>query len=196
MSSISVYTNLDECDDRRENDWYPTPWEATEAFLLAEENYLREYTRIDEPACGDGSMAEVIRSHGKEVYATDLIYRGYGKGEIDFLKLNEPSNARCMITNPPFVHAEDFIKVGHNKGYEYIAMLLKANYFHAQGRIPLFRDYRPVRVYPVGWRIDFTGGGSNHFDCIWCVWMPGSNKYTEYCSPLGKPKHLSQPSLL
>lgn len=196
MTSIGVYTNTDKCDDRRDHDWYPTPWEATEGFMLVEEPWLREYDRVDEPACGDGSMADVVRGHGKDVYASDLMYRGYGVGEKDFLKPNDKPKSRALITNPPFDVSESFIRIAHHKGYEYIAMLLKANYWHAQCRIPLFRDHPPVRIYPIGWRVDFTGGGSNHFDCIWCVWMPGVDQATEYCQPIERPAFLSQPSLV
>lgn len=148
MSSIFTLTSPDKCDDYREDSFYPTPWDATEAFMLAEEKYLSEFKRIDEPACGEGDMAEVIRGHG------------------------------------------------HYLGYEYIGMILKANYWNTSGRIPLFREFKPVRIYPYSWRIDFTGGGSNHFDCIYVAWMPNqSYGICEFCDPLERPKVLSQPSL-
>jgi len=185
----------DKCEDRRENDFYGTPWEATEALMLAEEPWLRHFNEVDEPACGDGAMAEVIRGHGKTVYASDLVYRGYGKGDSDFLRFDRSFRGGAMITNPPFNMAEDFIKHAHRLEYAYIAMILKANYWHAQTRIPLFREYKPVRIRPYGWRIDFTGGGSNHFDCIAVIWMPRTSKTTEYCDPMMRPKFLSQPSL-
>lgn len=195
VSSILTLTSPDKCEDRREDDFYPTPWDATEALMIVEEAFLLGYEDVDEPACGDGAMAEVIRGHGKRVHASDLIYRGYGIGEQDFLKQDAKKNSQALITNPPFIHAEDFIRLAHARGYQYIAMLLKANYFHAQKRIPLFREFRPVRVHPVGWRVDFTGGGSNHFDCIWVVWVPAEQGHTEYCQPLERPEFLSQPKL-
>lgn len=202
MSSIFTLTSPDNCDEYREHSFYPTPWDATEAFMLAEAEWLEEFVRVDEPACGEGDMAEVIRGHRHEVRATDLIYRGYGTGEVDFLNLNFKPSARCLLTNPPFSDndrnplAEGFIRQAHRLGYEYIGMILKVNYWNTKGRIPLFREFKPVRVYPYSWRIDFTGGGSNHFDCIFVVWMPKvSQGYCEYCDPLERPKTLSQPSL-
>lgn len=202
MSSIFTLTTPDKCSEYRPESFYPTPWDATEAFMLAEEEWLRQFRRVDEPACGEGDMAEVIRGHGKEVRSTDLVYRGYGTGGIDFLNFNFSPSARCLLTNPPFSDndknplAEGFIRQAHRLGYEYIGMILKVNYWNAKSRIPLFREYRPVRVRPYSWRIDFTGDGRNHFDCIFVVWMPPvSENRCEFCDPLERPKVLSQPTL-
>lgn len=194
MSSILTYTTQDKCDGYREDSFYPTPWEATESFLLAEESWLTAHDEIEEPACGTGEIAEVIRGHGKRVFASDLVDRGYGIGGRDFLSLSHPRRGTGLITNPPYDDdlAEAFIRMAHEKGYGYIAMLLKANYWHAQKRHPLFRRFRPVRIRPLGWRVDFTGGGSNHFDCIWVVWIPSDGGKTEYCHPLERPSGLSQ----
>lgn len=195
MSSILTLTTQDKCDERREDDFYPTPWEATEALLMAEEEWLRDIATIDEPACGEGAMCEIIVRHGKVVHGSDLIDRGFGFKQADFLNQNFVRTGDGMITNPPFVHAEDFIRQAHRLGYRYIAMILKANYWHAGGRVPLFHEFRPVRVRPYSWRIDFTGDGRNHFDCIAVIWMPGASDKCEYCAPLQRPKYLSQPSL-
>lgn len=202
MNSIFTLTSPDKCEDYRPDSFYPTPWDATEAFMLAEENYLQKFDRIDEPACGEGDMAEVIRGHSHDVRATDLIYRGYGKGDVDFLNINFKPSARCLITNPPFADndknplAAPFIEQAHRLRYEYIGMILKSNYWNTQNRINLFRKFKPVRIYPYSWRIDFTGKGNNHFDCIYVVWMPKVNQgYCEFCNPLERPKSLSQPTL-
>ena len=194
MSSILTWTTQDKCEGYREDSFYPTPWEATESFMLAEEPWLESHRVIDEPACGTGDMAEVIVGHGKTVFATDLVYRGYGIGGQDFLLRGTVKCGTALITNPPYDDdlAEGFIRMAHEKRYDYIAMLLKSNYWHAQKRHPLFMRHRPVRIRPLGWRVDFTGGGSNHFDCIWCVWMPDQQSTTEYCAPLEKPKYRAQ----
>lgn len=42
---------------------------------------------IWECACGQGDMAEVFKEYGHDVIATDLINRGYGQYNIDFLKV-------------------------------------------------------------------------------------------------------------
>jgi hypothetical protein len=116
-------------------------------------------------------------------------------GSRDFLSINNRRHSDCLITNPPFPLAADFIKQSHRLGYSYIAMLLKSNFFHAKKHNRLRQMHPPARIRPCGWRIDFTGKGRNHFDCIWVVWEPGRNEPTEYCETLIKPKHLKQPKL-
>lgn len=190
MSSIGVYANTDKCDARREDDFYPTPWEATEAIIKREGQRIHQVTggRLWEPACGTGDMAEVLNQHDFVVCSTDLIDRGYGQGGVDFLKTPIlPHGVRGIVTNPPFNISEGFIRHALTTlRVPYMALLLKAQYFHADCRIPLFRDFRPARVYPCGWRIDFTGGGANHMDCSWFIW-DGRDDWTEYCDPLEKP---------
>lgn len=195
MSSILIHNkNGKELDDYKEDGFYPTPWEATQAALMAEKEWLDAYDRVDEPACGDGAMSEIIKAHGKQVQATDLVYRGYGKGEVDFLNINFPKSARCLFTNPPFSDddgnplAESFIRHAHYLEYEYIGMILKANFFNTKNRIALFHQHRPVRIRPYSWRIDFTGKGNNHFDCIFVTWMKGrGNGFCEFGDPLERP---------
>lgn len=165
MSSVEVYKNFDKCDDRREADFYPTPWQATEALCQAEQLHI-EGENILEPACGDGAIAEHLKQYyGCKVHATDLHDRGYGKGNIDFItakksslmpRKNKPK--RC-VTNPPFEIAEAFIRRCMSLNFEYTAFLLKAQYYHAAGRAALFNEFPPSRIYPLAWRVDFTGGG-------------------------------------
>lgn len=195
MSSILVHNkNGKELKDYKEDGFYPTPWEATEAAMQAERQWLKYYDFVDEPACGDGAMAEIIKAHDKQVMATDLVYRGYGRGGVNFLDLNFKRWSNCLITNPPFSDddknplAEPFIRQAHALGYDYIGMILKANYWNTKNRISLFMEHKPVRIRPYSWRIDFTGDGNNHFDCIFVIWMPGMSGHCEFCDPMEKPK--------
>jgi hypothetical protein len=195
MSSGGVYTNTDKCGQRRDDDFYPTPWEATEAFARAEVMAFRRFA-VWEPACGDGAISEVLKEHGCTVVSTDLVNRGYGQGRINFLDPREVEAAiynyrSAIITNPPFHLAEDFIRRAHSLRSPYTAMLLKAHYFHAGKRLRLFDEHPPSRIYPLSWRIDFTGGGSPHTDCSWYVWDKAwPHGYTRYMAPLAKPDPL------
>lgn len=74
------------------------------------------------------------------VLATDLVTSG-----LDFLKVTEipSSDIRGIITNPPYNRAEQFCAHALEltrpvKGY--VAMLLRADFDHAQSRKYLFRD--------------------------------------------------------
>lgn len=192
MSSILVWGDQDKMAPRREDDFYPTPWEPVEALVQAERDVLNFHPRIWEPACGNGALSEVLKGHGFGVYSSDLVDRGYGDAHFDFLNFTgkgAPKEYSAMITNPPFDLAEDFIRQSKALGMQYVAMLLKAHYFHADGRIRLFHDWIPARIYPLAWRVDFTGGGANHTDCSWYIWEAGYSKlYSAYMPPLKKPK--------
>ena len=82
---------------RAAHDFYPTPPEATRALLSVEVFH----GTVWEPACGDGAIAKVLHAEGYDVVSTDLIDRGYGTGNIDFLQEKQP-RARNIITNPPY----------------------------------------------------------------------------------------------
>jgi hypothetical protein len=96
--------------DRR-NDLYETPSCATLA-LLREEPLLRRPQKIWEPAAGRGAIVRVLRAHGHEVVASDLI--DYGDptcfSRQDFLLEHKaPQDCECILTNPPFSLAEEFV---------------------------------------------------------------------------------------
>jgi hypothetical protein len=179
MSSIMVRGRAEKMGEYREHSLYPTPPEPVEKFIEAEKPYLWRHfqvrgARVWEPACGFGAMCEVFRTFGIISVASDLVDRGYpGTLQCDFLADSLPAVA-CglpIITNPPFKHAEAFLRRAFATGAPYVAMLLKSNYFHTQSRAAgLWAEHTPDREYPVGWRVDFTGGGSNHFDVSWWVW--------------------------
>src|SRR3990167_5072878 len=69
---------------RVQNDFYATPEESTKALLAVEEIVYP----VLEPACGAGHISELIgkdEGTGNYVISSDLIDRGYGYGNIDFL---------------------------------------------------------------------------------------------------------------
>jgi hypothetical protein len=149
---------------RRADDFYPTPPEATVALLRAEAHYLGKYPSVWEPACGDGAIAKLLPGH---VVATDLVDRGYG-AQADFLK--SPRLADAIVTNPPFKLAGDFIDHAWFLDVGYMALLLKAQYWHANARVGLWRLCPPTVEYKLTWRLDFTNRGAPTMDCSWFVW--------------------------
>ena len=117
-------------------DFYPTPPEVTEALL----NFLLLpcSQKIWEPACGENDMVNAIRNRGYDVIGTDI------NMGVDFLTTELPDGVDWIITNPPFSHAEHFIRrcIEHKKPF---ALLLKSQYWHAKKRLELFRE--PPRVH-------------------------------------------------
>lgn len=142
-----------------------TPREAVEALYAAEHYYWP--ASIWEPACGEGHISKVLEELGRTVVSTDIRETGYGRGGIDFLTVNVPVMA--VITNPPFSIAKEFIEHATMIS-QYVAFLLKVNYFSTKGRLEMYNRLPPARIYPLTWRLDFTGQGAPPMDCSWYVW--------------------------
>lgn len=165
-------------ENRRELDFYPTPPETTKALM----NFLNlPACTIWEPACGNGSMSEVIKQFGHKVISTD-IKTDYGD-TADFLTTN--INADAIITNPPFNIADKFIEKAVKEA-PIVAMLLKSQYWHAKKRINLFQKHKPSYILALTWRPDFLfqeringEKGSATMDCIWTIWKSG-DEITKY----------------
>ena len=176
--------------DRNATDFYPTPPDVTVALLdfLERQGHLDTSHIVWEPACGTGSMAEVMKWRDYDVFCTDLHPTGYGYNTaIDFLTYSPPVDYDWIITNPPFSQAEKFIRRALELGSS-CAFLLKSQFWHAKSRLTLFRDHPPAYVLPLTWRPDFlqgAKGGSPTMECLWTVWL-GTDCITEY-HPLPRP---------
>lgn len=167
-------------EDRRELDFYPTPPEVTIALM----DFLKlQPCVVWECACGNGAMADIIKSYGHSVIATDLITGG------DFLNIHYDVDA--IITNPPFNLSSEFIEKALKEA-DIVAMVLKSQYWHAKKRFDLFIKNPPAYILPLTWRPDFLyqerengKTGSPTLEIIWTVWIKG-NTGREYI-PLLKP---------
>jgi len=93
--------------DRVPQDFYPTPDWVTEALL----KHATLRGPIWEPCCGDGAMARVLETAGHKVVATDLVDRGFGRGDVDFFDCSTfPPGCRSMVTNPPYGDGGDLLR--------------------------------------------------------------------------------------
>lgn len=163
---------------RAADDYYATEPLAME-LLLAEETFNRN---VWECACGAGHLAEVLKAHGHDVRATDIIYRGYGTGGVDFLTQMEPYDGD-IITNPPYKYAQRFVEKalalvpdGHK-----VAMFLRVQFLESQQRRTFFRETPPETVYVACKRIrcamngDFDKYEANSAVAYaWFVWKKGN----------------------
>lgn len=158
-----------DAGNRVKDDFYATPYSCTQALLSVEYGSIPGH--VWEPACGDGAICDVLNKWGIEHFASDIEDRGYVFLDqiIDFtVAFPPPSNA--IITNPPFNMAEAFIRRASLLGIDYMALLLKATFWHAAKRQELFELWKPARIYAITWRPDFLKKGAPTMDCIWCVW--------------------------
>jgi hypothetical protein len=156
-------------EGRPENDFYPTPPEATEALLMRE-----EFPKlIWEPACGDGAMVTVLKVAGYDVFSSDIEPRGIGD-QLDFLRCGM-LNGSAIITNPPFTLALQFAQHSLALGAHKVALLCKLAFLEGQERSrwlsisPLKAVYvfsKRLTLYRDG--IKMKNGGMIAF--AWFVW--------------------------
>lgn len=147
------------------HDFYPTPEIATVKFL-EREKFAGE---IWEPACGDGAMSRVIERYGYKVKSTDLIYRGYGFGGVDFLKSNY--RTENIVTNPPFKRANQFLHNALTLASKKVAFLCRIQFLESKIRQKFFTEFPFRRLYVFSERLPF--GDNNAVYYAWFVWEHG-----------------------
>jgi hypothetical protein len=94
---------------QRGHDLYETPRGATLALLDVESFD----GTIWEPANGQGAISNVLRAAGYRVVATDLVDYDCpdATGGVDFLaQSSAPAGVTTILTNPPFMHANAFVR--------------------------------------------------------------------------------------
>lgn len=131
---------------RKKSDFYETPYSMTQQFLEAEGDRLTG--SLLEPAAGDGAIVKVLSNAGYSVVSKDIA------NNQDFLE--EIDKFNCIVTNPPFSLALQFIDKAKALS-DYFAFLLPLSYLHGKKRydtvytdkeFPLSRIYVFTR-YPM-----------------------------------------------
>ena len=151
--------------DREENDFYPTPERATQELL----------ERIDlsgvvwECACGDGAISKLLPI---DTISTDLIDRGYGEPNVDFLKTHKKVD--WIITNPPYSLATEFAKHAMTCA-DNVAFLCKIQFLEGVKRHEFFKKYPPKKVYVFSSRLKIYKNGiktnnSTMMCFAWFIW--------------------------
>lgn len=166
------------------HDFYPTPPEGTRALLSVE----RFAGSIWEPACGNGAISKVLLQRGYQVVSTDLIYRGFGTGGVNFLEQTE-TRAINIITNPPYGRglADAFLRhslnlVAHTGGS--VAMLLNLSSLAHPLRHARWLRQPPAAIYVL-----------DHLNCLPNGIDTGLEAEHRYCWVVWRPAHVGRPSL-
>lgn len=96
-----------------------------------------------------GHISEVLKEYypNQEVVSTDLTYRNYGVGDIDFLTHNYGRNFDNIITNPPFSLAMEFVERGLEITSKNVIMLLKIQFLESKSRKEFFKRNPPKYIY-------------------------------------------------
>lgn len=164
-----------DVENREQDDFYPTPVEATKSLLALEQFGAQ----IWEPACGDGAISRVLEEAGYFVHSADLVDRGYGDARVDFL-LEHRLRAPQIITNPPFKLAEQFVDKCVTLGVEKWAFLLRLAWLEGVGRKHLFTHTPLARVLVSSRRLTMVRAGDEDLRgnggmvaFAWFVWDQG-----------------------
>lgn len=183
--------------DREFNDFYPTPRAVTQALVAQYAQEFRDMV-VWEPCAGDGAMADVLKPAVRSIVATDIESRRKDVAMVDIFdpRLENAAQFRLgitgVVTNPPFNLAvkiiERIVEPGFLPNLRFFALVLKATFWHAKTRLPLFERSMPFAVHPLTWLPDFKGLGRPTMDCMWCVWTPGSRVDGTLMIPLKEPE--------
>jgi hypothetical protein len=155
-------------------DLYETPPEATRALLDVESFD----GAIWECASGRGAISRVLREAGYHVVATDLADYGCpdASGGVDFLaQTSAPNGVTTILTNPPFMHANEFVRHALTL-VPRVVMLLRLLFLETAGRSDILDGGQLARIYVFRERIQTHRDGwegprsSNPMALAWFVW--------------------------
>jgi hypothetical protein len=153
---------------RKALDRYVTPAWVVHALVP----HLLRPTKVWEMAAANGVMAAALRECGLEVVTSDI------ESGVDFLAEQDARGANCLITNPPYTRAQEFVEhalalMQPCRGI--VAMLLRTDFDHAKTRRHLF-DWPFARKLVLTKRIvwfepKIASPSDNHSWWIW-DWQP------------------------
>jgi hypothetical protein len=156
-------------------DLYETPAVAVEALLRAET--LPQ--RLWDPCCGPGAIVKVLRAAGHEVIGSDL--EDYGDPthfyRRDFLMEHKaPDGCECIVMNPPFQAAQQFVAHALELCPAVITLLRWA-FYESERRTPILEDCGLARIHlfrkrlPMMHRDGWKGPrASSAIPFAWFVW--------------------------
>ena len=143
--------------ERAKDDYYATDPRSID-YLLSGGAKLSH--NLWECACGEGHLSKKLEALGYDVTSTDITYRGYGIGGVDFLK-QEKVFEGDIITNPPFNKGLEFVEHALllvNEGNK-VFMFLKLCFLEGQKRRKLFDSGQLKTVYVSSKRMSCATNG-------------------------------------
>lgn len=155
---------------RKESDYYATPGKSYVPLL----GFLRQagIQHVHEPACGDGRIVRFLRAHG--ITATGADVRKTCAKEKWFKQENFLTSCKhweCVLTNPPFSLAQEFVTHALPR-YKHVFMLLRLNFLGSQKRKEWWETHVPDALIVLSERPDFTGDGGDACEYAWFYWGP------------------------
>ena len=187
-------------------DYFPTPpWAARAGGELI--------TRIDppartcwEPACGGGHMAHGLRDYFASVIESDVhAHHGGAPAFVaDFLDADARAagpRVDWIVTNPPFVLGDAFVRAAFQHAERGVAMLLRLVFLEGGKRYHLLHEDCPLAaVAPFSERVPMVRGrwdpdASSATAYAWFIWRKGDSAPAPslIAIPPGTRSRLSRP---
>lgn len=128
---------------RVDNDFYATNPESVKALLKVE---AFDDGTILEPCCGQGHISKVLEERTNSlVFSQDLVDRGFGTPDKDFLFPQQANQYDYVVTNPPYKIAREFVTQSLHVATKKVAMFLKIQFLEGQARKEWFK-HTPLRT--------------------------------------------------
>jgi hypothetical protein len=149
--------------ERRERDWYPTPYEAVAPLLP----HLGNPGEFCEPCCGDGRLIHYLEEAGHRcVCAFDIDPKMDGAYCLDATVNWSDGNPDFYITNPPWERATLHEIIANLSAHLPTWLLFDADWMHTRQSTPFMPYLRKiVSVGRVKWIPDSKMTGKDN--CCW-----------------------------
>lgn len=143
-------------------DYFPTPPWATRALceFLREQGEVLDAQTCWEPACGEMHMARPLAEYFHHVEATDVHRYSDEHAICDFLmEAIVHRRAHWIVTNPPFLIADQFIRAALRRSMRGVAMLVRGAYTEGEERHrEVFAKHPPAYVLQFAERVPMFRG--------------------------------------
>lgn len=158
--------------DRNRNDLYETPEWVTHLLFQRFPHFGGE---ILECAVGKGKMMRVIEQYNKKVIGLDVNPDFNPDICCDFRGYKPTYRFDNVITNPPFIHAIEFVKkaLEITKEGGSVAMLLRLNFIESRKRYKFFKDNMPHTIMVLSERPKFANNKTDSIAYAWFIWKKG-----------------------
>ena len=166
-------------------DYFPTPpWAARAGGELIARLDPGQWTAL-EPAAGGGHMAHGLRPYFASVTESDIHQHDGGAAEfiVDFLSEEAEGllpEVDWIVTNPPFVLGDAFVRTAYRRARRGVAMLLRLVFLEGKARHRLLHEDCPLTVVaPFSERVPMVKGrwdpdASSATAYAWFIWRKGA----------------------
>ncbi len=161
--------------ERRERDFYPTPYEAVVPLL----DHLMPRTLFVEPCAGDGVLVSHLHRHGHHcVSASDIEPQDPSVKALNVFSA-QIGQGQCFITNPPWDRSILHPIIDHLSAQAPTWLLFDADWMHTKQAVPyLDRLEAIVSVGRVKWIAGSKMTGKDN--CCWYLFTETPNNHTQF----------------